>query len=100
MDLAHIVAMLRLIGSMTGALFVVALLFLIILPTTEEGAVIYTLVLGINLVTSAGSIIGAHFLDKKDQELTKKEEQAALDRARVSKGNRKDKNTEADSQDK
>ena len=97
MDLSQIVSTLRLLGCMTGALFVVALLFFILLPSTEESTVIYLLVFAINLITAAGSLTGAYFLDKKDQKLTQKEEQAALDRARVVKGRRKSKDTAVDS---
>lgn len=85
LELGGVVHMLHVISSMTGALFLVVLLCCIFLPSDADGRVIYVLVLAMNLVCCIGSAAGAYLLNKKDQELSRKEQEAALRRAAVGK---------------
>lgn len=89
LDLGNVVHMLHMLASMTGALFIVALLCFLFLPTEADGKVIYVLVLAINLICCVGSVIAARILDKKDRELEEKEHKAAVERATVVKGGKK-----------
>jgi len=64
---------LRVITVMTGALFVVSTLFFLLFEKTVETNVVWGMTIGVNLAAAVGAFVAAYFLDKKDQELTKKE---------------------------
>ena len=72
-DLGHVVLFLRVIFVMTGALLIVTIACFALGQNSPAGSVVYTITILANAIACGGSALGAWWLDRKDEELTRRE---------------------------
>lgn len=60
---------------MTGALLLLSLLFFLLSEKTAAANVAYSLTILVNLAACGGSVLAAWYLDRKDRELNRREQE-------------------------
>ena len=74
-DLKSIISFLKFTVCMTAGIAVLAALGLFVVRDRPEAAVVYEMVLAVNALVLAGGFFGIRYLNRKDEELTKKKEE-------------------------
>lgn len=75
LELCHVVSILRCVAAMAGALLLLSVVLFAVCEKTYEGNVVYALVILVDAVAFLGSLFGAWWLNRKDEELSRREKE-------------------------